>query len=57
MSGYPAVFDTDWCGDHKIDENKLSPKKSSCGWVEMPNDLRAMSSDDPRDWTDQVKCK
>ena len=23
MSGYPVVFETDWCGDHKIDENKL----------------------------------
>jgi hypothetical protein len=23
MSGYPAVFRTDWCGDHKLDENKL----------------------------------
>ena len=23
MSGYPAVFATDWCGDHKIDEGKL----------------------------------
>ena len=23
MSGFPAVFQTDWCGDHKIDENKL----------------------------------
>ena len=22
MSGYPAVFVTDWCGDHKLDENK-----------------------------------
>jgi hypothetical protein len=22
MSGYPAVFTTDWCGDHKLDENK-----------------------------------
>jgi len=21
MSGYPVVFETDWCGDHKIDEN------------------------------------
>lgn len=19
--GWPAVFETDWCGDHKIDEN------------------------------------
>lgn len=23
MSGYPAIFETDWCGDHKLDENKL----------------------------------
>lgn len=23
MSGYPVVFMTDWCGDHKLDENKL----------------------------------
>ena len=23
MGGYPAVFETDWCGDHKLDENKL----------------------------------
>jgi hypothetical protein len=23
MNGYPAVFSTDWCGDHKLDENKL----------------------------------
>ncbi len=22
MSGYPAVFGTDWCGDHKLDENR-----------------------------------
>ena len=22
MSGYPVVFPTDWCGDHKLDENK-----------------------------------
>jgi hypothetical protein len=21
--GYPVVFPTDWCGDHKLDENKL----------------------------------
>lgn len=24
LDGYPAVFPTDWCGDHKIDENKLT---------------------------------
>lgn len=23
MSGYPVVFHNDWCGDHKLDENKL----------------------------------
>lgn len=21
--GWPPVFETDWCGDHKLDENKL----------------------------------
>lgn len=21
MNGYPVVFETDWCGDHKLDEN------------------------------------
>lgn len=25
MNGYPAVFPQDWCGDHKLDENKLEP--------------------------------
>jgi hypothetical protein len=23
MGGYPVVFMTDWCGDHRIDENKV----------------------------------
>jgi hypothetical protein len=23
MSGYPVVFETDWCGDHKLDETKV----------------------------------
>jgi len=23
MSGYPAVYPDDWCGDHKLDETKL----------------------------------
>lgn len=23
MSGYPAVFENDWCGDHKLDETKI----------------------------------
>jgi hypothetical protein len=22
MNGYPVVYATDWCGDHKLDENK-----------------------------------
>lgn len=24
MNGYPVVFSDDWCGDHKIDENKVT---------------------------------
>ena len=23
MNGYPVVFEMDWCGDHKLDEDKL----------------------------------
>ena len=23
MSGYPVVYTFDWCGDHKIDENRI----------------------------------
>ena len=23
MKGFPAVFMDDWCGDHKLDENKI----------------------------------
>ena len=23
MNGYPVVFSNDWCGDHKLDENKI----------------------------------
>lgn len=23
MKGWPAVFSDDWCGDHKLDENKI----------------------------------
>jgi len=23
MKGYPVVYETDWCGEHKIDEEKL----------------------------------
>lgn len=22
LNGFPAVFDHDWCGDHRLDENK-----------------------------------
>lgn len=24
MSGWPVVYDGDWCGDHKIDEDKIA---------------------------------
>jgi hypothetical protein len=23
MNGYPVVYTSDWCGDHRIDENKV----------------------------------
>jgi hypothetical protein len=23
MSGFPVVYEDDWCGDHKLDETKL----------------------------------
>jgi hypothetical protein len=23
MSGYPVVFKLDWCGEHKLDENRI----------------------------------
>ena len=23
IKGFPAVYGTDWCGDHKLDENKV----------------------------------
>jgi len=23
ISGYPVVYMTDWCGDHRLDENKV----------------------------------
>jgi hypothetical protein len=23
MGGYPVVYTNDWCGDHKLDENKV----------------------------------
>lgn len=23
MNGWPVMFSSDWCGDHKIDENKV----------------------------------
>lgn len=25
MNGYPVVYENDWCGDHKVDEGKLTP--------------------------------
>ena len=24
MNGFPAVYESDWCGDHKLDETKVS---------------------------------
>jgi hypothetical protein len=24
MNGFPVVYETDWCGDHKLDESKCT---------------------------------
>jgi len=26
LNGWPAVFEKDWCGDHKLDENRIPEK-------------------------------
>lgn len=33
MGGYPVVFEKDWCGDHKLDENKLVVGKLPNPWT------------------------
>ena len=25
MKGWPVLFNSDWCGDHKLDEYKITP--------------------------------
>lgn len=30
MAGFPAVFGDDWCGDHKLDEEKLYREEPTC---------------------------
>jgi hypothetical protein len=52
MSGFPAVFDSDWCGDHKLDKNKLSSGLKTVDWgsTKLGSGNMAMSSDDPKDW-------
>lgn len=27
MNGWPVMHETDWCGDHKLDENAPLPKR------------------------------
>ncbi len=29
MNGYPVMFPDDWCGDHKLDEEKLPPENGN----------------------------
>jgi len=30
MNGYPVVFVNDWCGDHRLDENKYVDPEAYC---------------------------
>ena len=34
MNGYPVVFVNDWCGDHKLDENKVAPDQVSVSAIQ-----------------------
>lgn len=27
MQGWPVMYDSDWCGDHKLNENATAPRK------------------------------
>jgi hypothetical protein len=29
MNGFPAVFETDWCGDHKLDEANVTASSAA----------------------------
>lgn len=31
LAGWPATFESDWCGDHKLDENKYEPGNKLVG--------------------------
>ena len=37
MSGFPVVFPGDWCGDHKIDENKIDDSNCQNSEGDMKN--------------------
>jgi hypothetical protein len=29
MNGFPVVFPSDWCGDHRLDEDKVAPTSTA----------------------------
>lgn len=31
MGGYPVVYPADWCGDHRVDENKIGISPTHTG--------------------------
>ena len=54
LGGYPVVFTTDWCGDHKLSENYLSenyyqaPRPEVHWHPEVPIDLANHTNEVPQ---------
>lgn len=40
MNGYPVVYPTDWCGDHKLDETKLTEQTDELSVAKQIDALR-----------------
>ncbi len=47
MNGYPAVYTHDWCGDHKLDENKIESRKMEV----VETDLDHVTPGNPPDYS------
>ena len=56
MNGYPAVYTHDWCGDHKLDENKIESRTLIKDYPEKMEavekyDLDHITPGDPPDYS------
>ena len=46
MNGYPVVYPTDWCGDHKLDETKTQNEKTPVSLASMGSTY-SLAGDNP----------